>query len=134
MQVLKYVHLRTCSRPAPHSVGNALEEIATPLRRRQFQWLRYIRINSAQAWSDLGQFGRVVSHPPAVIIQARRLGEAAFDDLREWEKGNPLVSFVTVSDQVSEAGARRVLRHLHRQAALAHARSAREHDDRAVTG
>src|SRR5882762_8601057 len=46
--------------------------------------------------------------------------------------GKRLVSFVAVPDEASEANARRVFRHLHRQTALAHAGSASEHDQRAV--
>src|SRR6266851_3438407 len=129
MKVLKYVQLRTCLSRAPRRVGNTLEKIAALLRQRQFQWLRNIRKNSPEAWSDLGQFGRVVSHPPTEIIQARRLSEVAFNDLREQEKRKRFVPFVTMPDQVSEANARSVLRHLHRQAGFTHPESARQHDD-----
>jgi hypothetical protein len=47
-------------------------------------------------------------------------------------KGRRLFSFVAVPDGASEANAPRVLRHFHRQAGLAHAGSAPEHDQRAV--
>src|SRR5260370_27567265 len=120
MKVLKYVQLRMFFTRAPRRVGNTLEKIAALLRQRQFQWLRNIRKNSPEGWSDLDQFGRVVSHPPTEIIQARRLSEVAFNDLREREKGKRFVSFVTVPDQVSEANAPTVLRHLHPQACVTH--------------
>src|SRR5580704_10415969 len=124
MKVLNYVQLRTCLRRAPDRVGNALEKMTALLRRRQFEWLRNIRKNSPKAWCDLGQFSVIFPYPPTEIIQARRLSEVAFNDLREREKGKRFVSFVTVPDQVSEANARCVLRHLHRQAALADPRAA----------
>src|SRR5271155_3394752 len=133
MKVLNYVQVRTGSSRATHRVGNALEKMTTLLRRRQFQWLRNIGENSPKAWCDLGQFSRIFPHPPTEIVKARRLSEVAFNDLREREKGNQFVSFVTMPDQVSEADARCVLRHLHRETALAYAGSASQHDDRAVT-
>jgi len=90
------------------------------MRRRQLHRLRNIRKNSPKAWSYLGEFGRIFTHPPSVIIQTRRLRQITFDDLGEGEKGNGFVSFVAVPDGASEADARRVLRHLHREPALTH--------------
>src|SRR6202035_5641336 len=120
MKVLNYVQLRTCLSRAPDRVGNALEKMTALLRQRQFQWLRNIPKNSPKAWCDLGQFSRIFPHPPTEIIKARRLSEVAFNDLREREKGKLFVSFVAVPDQASEANARCVLRHLHRQPGFAH--------------
>src|ERR1700692_3580955 len=103
--------------------------MAALLLRRQFQRLRNIWKNSSKAWSDLGQFGRNCPHLPAEIVPARGLRQTTFKDLGEGEKWKWFVSFVTVPDQVSEASARCVLRHLHRQPGLAHAWSAGHHDD-----
>jgi hypothetical protein len=75
------------------------------MRRRQLQRLRNIRKNSPKAWSYLGEFGRIFTHPPSVIIQTRRLRQITFDDLGEGEKGNGFVSFVAVPDGASEADA-----------------------------
>src|SRR5260370_8779663 len=132
MQAPKYVQVRTCSRRAGQRLRIALEKIAAPLTGRQFQWLRNIRENSPQAWSDLCQLGRIFSHPPAEIVQTRRLSQIAFNDLDEGDQGKRFISFVAVADGASEANAARVLRHFHRQARLANARSAPEHDDRPV--
>src|SRR5260370_40687659 len=101
-----------------------MEKIAALLRRRQFKWLRNIRTNSSKTWRELGQFSRVVPHPPTEIIQACRLRQIAFNDLGEGEIGKRFVSFVAVPDEASEANARRVLRHLDRQAGPAHGGSA----------
>src|ERR1700756_1208313 len=91
MQVLNYVQLRTCLSRAPHRVGNALEKITALLRPRQIQWLRNIGKNSPEARSDLGQFGRVVPHPPTVVIQTRGLSQTALNNLGEGEIGDRFV-------------------------------------------
>src|SRR6266404_8046539 len=129
LKVLKDIQLRTGLSCAPQFVGNALEEMAAFLRRRQIRWFRNIRKNSPKAWNDLGKFRRIVPYPPTEIIEARRLSEAAFNDLHEGEKGKRFVSFVAVPDQVSEANPRCILRHLHRQPGFTHPGSARQHDD-----
>src|SRR5208337_875850 len=85
-------------------------------------------------WSDLGQFSRVVANSLAVIVQACRARQTAFNDLGEREVGKRFVSFVAAPQRASEADARRVLRHLHRQAGLAHAGSIPQHDNRSVAG
>src|ERR1700746_1167675 len=105
IKVLNYVQMRTCLSRAPYRVGNALEKITALLRRRQFQWLWNIRKTPPKAWCDLDQFSRIFLYQPTEIIQARRLREVAFNDLRGGEKWKRFVSFVTVPDQVSEAKA-----------------------------
>src|SRR5258708_19627559 len=67
-----------------------------------------------------------------VSIQTCRLGQTGLNDLDEGKMGKRFVSFIAVPDEASEANARRVLRHPHRQTALAHAGSASEHDQRAL--
>src|SRR5258708_35422801 len=128
MKVLNYVQLRTCLSRTPDRVGNALEKMTSLLHRRQFHWLLNIRKNSPEAWRDQSQFGRICSHAQTEIIQARRLSEIAFNDLREGEKGKRFVSFVAVTDQASEADARCVLRRLHRQPRFTHPRSTSQHN------
>ena len=123
---------RTCASRARQRLENALEKIAALLRRRQFQWLRNIRKNSPKAWSDLGQFSRIVAHPPAEIIQARRLRQIAFDDLGERQIGKRFVSFVAVPD-----GHRKPMRDAYSAISIARRvlptpGSAPQHDQRAV--
>ena len=101
------------------------------LRRWQIQWLRNVIKNSTKARSDLGEFSGVVPDPPPEIFEAR-LGDAAFNDLREREKGNRFISFVAVPDQAFEANARCLLRHLLRQAGFTHSRPAGQHDYRSM--
>jgi hypothetical protein len=129
LKVIQYVQVRTCSSATRQSLRNALKKIAALLRRRQFKWLWDIRKNPSEAWSDLGQFGRIVAYPPTVVFQTRGVREMAFDDLNEGEKRNRFVSLVTVPDDASEAHARGVLRHLHCEAGFPHAGSAPQHDD-----
>src|SRR5260370_5658345 len=127
LKVIQYVQVRTCLSAARQRLGNALKKIAAPLRRRQFKWLRNIRKNPSDAWRDLGQFGRIVAYPPTVVFQACGLREMAFDDLNEGEKRNRFVSFLTAPDDASEAHARGVLLHLHRDAGFPPAGSAPQH-------
>src|SRR6266436_1341579 len=129
LKVIQYVQVRTCLSAARQRLGNALKKIAALLRGRQFNWLRDIRKNPSEAWSDLGQFGCIVAYPPTVVFQACGLREMAFDDLNEGEKRNRFVSFVAVPYDASEAHARGVLRHLHCEAGFPHAGSAPQHDD-----
>src|SRR5260370_28648401 len=98
-----------------------MKEIAPLLRRRQFRRLGNIRKGSSKTWSNLCQFGRVVPHPPTVVIETRRLRETAFKNLDEGKEGKRLVSFVARSHRASETDAQRVLPHLHRQTGFAHA-------------
>ena len=130
MKVLEYVQVRTCFSRAPQRLRNALDKIAALLCWRQFRWLRNIREHSSKPWSYLHEFGRIFSHPSTEIIETRRLCQIAFNDLREGKIGEGFVSFVAVSDEASEADARRAVCHLHRQAGLAHAGSAPKHDQR----
>src|SRR5271166_6049581 len=104
------------------------------LRWGEFQRLRKIGKHSAKMWSDLGEFSRVVANSPAVIVQACRARQITFDDLGEREVGKRFISFVAAPQRASEADARRVLRHLHRQAGLAHAGSIPQHHNRSVAG
>src|SRR5260370_10421032 len=103
------------------------------MRRRELQGFRNIRKNSPETGSDLGQFNQMVARALTVVVQARRPSETVFDDLDERKVGKGFVSFVAVSDGASEANARRVTRHLHRQAALTHPGSVPEHNNRSVT-
>src|SRR5260370_39911967 len=105
LKVIQYVQVRTCLSAARQRLGNALKEIPALLRRRQFKWLRDIRKNPSEAWSDLGQFGRIVAYPPTVGFQACGLREMAVDDLNEGEKRNRIVSFVAGTYDASEAHA-----------------------------
>ncbi len=82
----------------------------------------------------MGQFSQSVAHTSTVVIQARRPRQIVFDDLDDWEIGKRFFSFVAVPDGASEADARRVLRHLHREPGLTHAGSVPEHDNRAAAG
>src|SRR5713226_6428593 len=70
LKVIQYVQVRTCLSAARQRLGNALKKIAALLRGRQFNWLRDIRKNPSEAWSDLGQFGCIVAYPPTVDFQA----------------------------------------------------------------
>src|ERR1700722_11493034 len=105
--------------------------MAPLLRRRQRQWFRNVIENSSKAWSDLGEFSRIVPYPAPEIIGVR-FGDAAFNDLRERKEGKRFVSFIAVADQASEADARCVLRHLHRQPGFTHSGPARQHHDRSA--
>src|SRR5258705_392975 len=87
MKVLEYVQIRTCLSRAPQRLRNALDKIAALLCWGQFRWLRNIRENSSKPWSDLGQFGRIFSHPSTEIIEARGLCQIAFNDFNEGEIG-----------------------------------------------
>ena len=84
------------------------------------------------AWRHLSHFRCVGPHLPTVVIQARCLSQITFDDFSEREKR--LASFAAGPDGASEATARRVLRHLDRQAGLTHAGSIPQHDNRSVAG
>src|SRR5580692_11912599 len=129
MEIIEDVQSRLSLSSTRSNLRKALEEIAALLRHRQFQGFWNVRKNSPETRSDLGQFGRIVSHLQTEVIRARRLSQAAFNDLDEWEIGKRFVSFVTVPDQASETNLRCVLRHLHRQPGFTHPGSARQHDD-----
>src|ERR1700683_4340386 len=78
VKIFEDPYLRTGSSRTGQRFRNALEQIAAPLRRRQIQWLRYIWKDAAQAWRDLGQFGRVIPHMPAEIFEAPRFVPRCF--------------------------------------------------------
>src|SRR5216683_7738900 len=127
MKIFKYVQVRTCSRRALKRFQNALEKMAAPLRWRQVQWLWNVGKDSSKTRRELGQFSRIVSHLPTEVIETWRLRQIAFNDLDERKMGIGFLSFIAMADEASEANARRVLRHLHRQPGLADAGSAPQH-------
>src|SRR2546428_14090119 len=103
LKVIQYVQVRTCSSATRQSLGNALKKIAALLRRRQFKRLWDIRKNPSEAWSDLGQFGRIVAYPPTVAFQACGLREMAFADPNEGGERHRFVPAVTVPADATQA-------------------------------
>jgi hypothetical protein len=117
------------SRPRER-LREALEEVTTSLLRRQLPRLRKVREDPAETGDDVRELGGVVANGLPEVVEARRLRETAFDDLRERQIGKRLVALVAVPDKHSEPTARGVVGHLHRETRLAHARSAGEHHQR----
>src|ERR1700731_2625495 len=87
VKVLNDVEIRAGSRGAADRFREALEEIAALLHRRQIQWLRNIGKDSSKPRRELRQFGRVIAHLPAEVVETRRLREIVLDDLDEREIG-----------------------------------------------